>query len=81
MKFKVTFEDIPKEGNFSLYSENRNSNASPVTMFSDKAESELMTKTEYTTETAADIDESEEDLTMLGETFEWEEWLAGLARP
>lgn len=77
---KITFEDIPKEGKFSLYSENRNSNASPATMFSDKTESELMAKPEYTTETAADIDESEEDLTMLGETFEWEEWLTAVAR-
>lgn len=76
---KVTFEDIPKEGKFSLYSENRNSNASPVTMFSNKTEPELMAKPEYITEAVADIDEIEEDLTMLGETFEWEEWLAGVA--
>lgn len=77
---KTTFEGIPKKGKFSLYSENRNSNASPVTMFSDMTESELMKKPAYIVEAVAEVDEKEEDLSMLGETFQWEDWLLGGAK-
>lgn len=67
---KATFEDIPKKGKFSLYSESRNSNASPVTMFTDMTEVSLLKKITYTPETSSIMNEKEEDLLLLGETFE-----------
>jgi len=78
---KATFEDIPKEGKFSLYSESRNSNASPVTMFTGMTEVGLLKKITYTPETSSIMNEKEEDLSLLGETFEWEEWLDKLTKP
>jgi hypothetical protein len=75
---KLEFENIPKKGKFSLYSESRSSNASPTTMFSNMTQADLLKKTTYTPEATSVINEKEEDLSILGETLEWEEWLESL---
>lgn len=76
---KIAFHDIPKSGKFSLYNECKTSSASPVTMFSELSKSDLLEKPTYTPETSAPVDEKPEDLTALGETLEWEEWLESMA--
>jgi hypothetical protein len=75
----LAFHDIPKTGKFSLYNECKSSSASAVTMFSDLRKSDLLNKPTYTPETSAPVDEKPEDLTALGETLEWEEWLESMA--
>jgi hypothetical protein len=76
---KIAFHDIPKSGKFSLYNECKISSASPVTMFSDLSKSDLLEKPIFTPEVSSPVDEKPEDLSALGETLEWEEWLESMA--
>lgn len=48
-------------------------------MFSELSKSDLLEKPTYIPETSAPIGEKPEDLTALGETLEWEEWLESMA--
>jgi hypothetical protein len=48
-------------------------------MFSELSKSDLLEKPTYTPETSAPVDEKPEDLTALGDTLEWEEWLESMA--
>jgi hypothetical protein len=76
---KLSFENIPKKGKFSLYNESKNSNASPTTMFSSMTEADLLKEITYTPESSSVVDEKAEDHSTLGETLKWEEWLENLA--